>query len=154
RDREAEPHVHPRRVGAYRPVDCLLEPGERDDLVELLAQVRALEPVDRAVEENVLAPGQVGMEAGAELEQRADAAADVHASRRRLDDPRDQPQESRLPGSVPADEPDRAAGLDLERNVLQRHDVARTRAVARDDRVLQPSRLARVDLEDARRTLD
>ena len=36
-DREAETHVHPRRVRAHRQVDEVLEPGERDDLVELLA---------------------------------------------------------------------------------------------------------------------
>ena len=75
RDREAEAHVHPRRVRAHRQVDELLELRERDDLVELLADVRALEPVDRAVQEDVLAPGEVGMEAGAELEQRADPPA-------------------------------------------------------------------------------
>ena len=45
RDREAEPHVHPRRVRADRQVDEVLEPGERDDLVELLADDRA--PTDR-----------------------------------------------------------------------------------------------------------
>ena len=38
-DREAEPHVHPRRVGAHRPVDRVLELGERDDLVEALADL-------------------------------------------------------------------------------------------------------------------
>ena len=41
RDREAEPHVHPRRVGAHRPVDRLLELGEGDDLVEALADLGA-----------------------------------------------------------------------------------------------------------------
>ena len=41
RDREAEPHVHPRRVGAHGPVDRLLELGERDDLVEALADLGA-----------------------------------------------------------------------------------------------------------------
>ena len=47
RDREAEPHVHPGRVRAHGPVDRLLELGEGDDLVEALADLRALEPVDR-----------------------------------------------------------------------------------------------------------
>ena len=44
RDREAEPHVHPRRVRPHRQVDELLEPGERDDLVQLLADGRAASP--------------------------------------------------------------------------------------------------------------
>ena len=72
RDREAEPHEHPRRVRAHRDVDEVLELRERDDLVEALADVRALQAEDRAVEVDVLAAGEVGMEAGAELEQRAD----------------------------------------------------------------------------------
>ena len=59
-----------------------LQPGERDDLVQLLAHVGALEPVDRAVEEDVLAAGQVGVEARPELEQRPDPSADVDAARR------------------------------------------------------------------------
>ena len=54
-DREAEPHVHPRRVGPHRQVDELLELGERDDLVHRLAHRRAREAVDRAVQIDVLA---------------------------------------------------------------------------------------------------
>ena len=73
-DREAEPHVHPRRVRAHRQVDELLELGERDDLVHHLAHARPREAVDRAVQVDVLAAGEVGVEAGAELEQRRDAA--------------------------------------------------------------------------------
>ena len=34
RDREPEPHRHPRRVRADGPVDRVLELGEGDDLVE------------------------------------------------------------------------------------------------------------------------
>ena len=52
--------------------------------------VRALEAVDRAVEVDVLAAGEVGVEAGAELEQRADAPAGLDAPGGRLDDPGDE----------------------------------------------------------------
>ena len=154
RDREAEPHVHPRRVRAHRPVDRLLELGERDDLVEALADLRALQPVDRAVQEDVLAAGEVGVEAGAELEQRADPAADGDAALGRLDDPGDQAQQRRLAGAVPADEPDRLARLDRERDVAQRQDVARLGAPAEHEQLLQASRLVRPDAEAARDPLD
>ena len=110
-DGEAEPHVHPRRVGAHGQVDELLELRERDDLVHRLAHARAREAVDRAVQVDVLAPGEVGVEAGAELEQRRDAAAGLDAAARRLDDLRDEPQQRRLARAVTADEPDRLAGL-------------------------------------------
>ena len=85
-DGEPEPHVHPRRVRSHGQVDELLEPRERNDLVQLLPHVRAREAVDRPVEEDVLAPGQVGVEAGAELEQRAHASTDIHAAGGGLDD--------------------------------------------------------------------
>ena len=69
RDREAEAHVHPRGVRAHGPVDRLLELRESDDLVEALADLRALQPVDRPVQEHVLAAREVGVEACTELEQ-------------------------------------------------------------------------------------
>ena len=80
-DREPESHVHARRVGADRKIDEPLELRERDDLVHHLANPRARQPVDRPVQVDVLASGEIGMEAGAELEQRRDAPA-------RLDPPR------------------------------------------------------------------
>ena len=54
------------------------------------------------------------MEAGAELEQRADPAADRDAALGGLDDPGDQAQQRRLAGAVAADKADRLAGLDRE----------------------------------------
>ena len=125
-----------------------------DDLVEALADLRALEPVDGAVQEDVLAAAEVGVEAGAELEQRADPAADVDASRRRLDDPGDQAQQRRLAGAVAADEPDRLARLDGERHVFERLHVLRLGAAAEDEQLLQAARLVRVDAEAARDPVD
>ena len=46
-DREAEAHVHARRVVLHLLVDELLELGELDDVVEARLDVRALEPEDR-----------------------------------------------------------------------------------------------------------
>ena len=55
RDREAEAHEHARRVRAHRQVDELLELGEGHDLVHHLADARAGQAVDRAVQVDVLA---------------------------------------------------------------------------------------------------
>jgi hypothetical protein len=52
--------------------------------------------VDRPVEEDVLAAGQVGVEAGAELEQRADAATDLGDAGGWADDPGEEPEQCRL----------------------------------------------------------
>ena len=154
RDREAEPHVHPRGVRAHGPVDRLLELGEGDDLVEALADLGALQPVDRAVQEDVLAAGEVGVEAGAELEQRADPSADGDAALGRLDDPGDQAQQRRLAGAVPADEPHGLARLDRERDVLERDHVGRLGSPAEHEQLLQASRLVRPDAEATRDPLD
>jgi hypothetical protein len=114
RDREPEAHIHARRVGPHRNVDELFELGERDDLVHLLVHVPALEAMDGAVHVDVLAAGEVRVEAGTELEERGNAAADLEATVRRTEDTRDHAKERRLAGAVPANDPDRLTGVDLE----------------------------------------
>ncbi len=102
----------------------LLDPAELDDVVELRVDLAPLHPEDRAVEEDVLAPGELGVEARPDLEDAADAAADRQAVpsvggviRVRSFSSVD------LPGAVAPDEPDDLARLDLERDVLQRPEL-------------------------------
>jgi hypothetical protein len=130
RDREAEAHEHSGRIRAHGQVDELLEFRERDDLVHQLAHARTGQPVDRAVQVDVLAAGEVGVETCTELEQRRDPPARLDAAGGRLDDSRDDTQERRLPGAVAADEPDRMSGLDRQRDVAQRLHVAYAAAPA------------------------
>ena len=80
-DREGEPHRHPARVALHRGVEEALDVGEGDDFVEAVADLGAPHAEDRAVEEDVLAAGQLRVEAGADLEQRADAPGDVRPTR-------------------------------------------------------------------------
>src|SRR5262245_28161930 len=152
-DREAEPHVHPGRVRPHGQVDEALELRERDDLVHPLAHVLALETVDRAAEEDVLAAGEIGVEAGAELEQRADRAAHVERASSRREDARDQAQERRLARAVAADEADRRAGLDLERHVVQRPDLLAPTGLPAQHRLLQRQVPMRVHAEAAAHVL-
>src|SRR5579884_1248083 len=154
RDREAEAHVHPRRVRPHRHVDEFLEPGEGDDLVELLADRRAAQAVDRALQEDVLAPGHLRVEPRAELEQRADASADGDVTRGRLDDPREQAEQRRLPGAVAAHEAERAARVDVERHVAERPHLRAAVAPAGDDEILERPGLARIDAKATRCVLD
>ena len=76
-DGEGQADVHAAGVVLDGRVEELLDFGEGDDLVELAVDLGALHAEDRAVEIDVLAAGELGMEAGADLEQRADAAVDV-----------------------------------------------------------------------------
>ena len=54
----------------------LLELAELDDLVESAVDLALPQAVDRRAQVDVVAAGEVVVEAGPELEQRADAAAD------------------------------------------------------------------------------
>ena len=141
-DREPEPHRHPGRVRAHRPVDRVLDLRERDDLVEPLADPRPCQALQHAVELDVLAPREVGVESGAELEQRADPAARGDPPLGRRDDPRDQTEQRRLAGPVAADEPDRLPGLDRERHVPESPHLLCPRPAAGDEQLLQRVRLA------------
>ena len=82
RDREGQPDVHPAGVALHRRVEELLDLGEGDDLVELAGDLGLPHPEDRAVEVDVLAAGQLGVEAGADLQERGDPAPEPDASRR------------------------------------------------------------------------
>ena len=83
RDRESEPHVHARRVGLDRRVDELLHLGELDDLVEASRHLALRETEHDAVDEDVLAAGNLRVKPGAQLDQRRDPAVDLHRRRTR-----------------------------------------------------------------------
>ena len=109
---KGQAHRHPAGVPLDRGVEEPLNLGELHDLIEPPADLCPSHPEDRAVEEDVLAPGQIGMEAGAHLEQRADATGHVGAPARGLGDPRDDLQQGRLAGAVVPDQPDDLALAD------------------------------------------
>ena len=66
----------PLRIALDRRVEELLDLGEGDDLVELASDLGPRHAEDGAVEIDVLAAGELGMKAGADLEQARDAALD------------------------------------------------------------------------------
>jgi hypothetical protein len=66
---------------------------------------------------DVLAAGQVLVEAGGDLDERAGAAADFTASQRRRQNPVEQLEDGGLAGAVRADDRQRLAGRDAERDV-------------------------------------
>ena len=153
-DGEAEPHRHPGGVRAHRPVDRVLQLCERHDLVEPRLDIGAAEALDRAVQEHVLAAGEVEVEAGAELEERADAALGADAPRGRPDDPRDDAQQRRLARAVAADQAHGLAPSDLGGDVAERPDVSRLRPPALDDEILERARLPGMNAEEAGDAVD
>src|SRR5262249_4836964 len=111
RDREAKPHVHPGRVRLDRHVGELLELRELDDLREVLVDVATAQPMYRRAQVDVLYAGELGMEAGANLDKRADATADFDGAAAGREDPRNELQQRGLARAVLADDPERLAGL-------------------------------------------
>ena len=66
-DGEGQAHVHAAAVALDGGVDELLDAGEVDDLVELAVDLLGAHAQDGAVEVDVLAPGELGVEAGADF---------------------------------------------------------------------------------------
>ena len=75
-DGEREPHVHAARVALDGRVHELPDAGEVHDLRHLPRDLATAHAEDGAIEIDVLATGELGMEARADLEQAADAAPD------------------------------------------------------------------------------
>ena len=117
------------------------ELGEVDDVVEARPDLLARQPQHRAVEVDVVPPGELGLEAGAELEQRRERAADERPGRwSAAGSPADALEQRRLARAVPADDARRShPGLDGEGDVVERRKV----------RVIRPPRVDQAVLERA-----
>jgi hypothetical protein len=126
-DGEREAEVHAGRVVLHRRVGELRHLGEGEDLVELARDVGALHAEDRAAQEDVLAAGELAVEPGADLEQRADAPAHLGEPLRGPRDAREDLQQRALARAVAADHAEHFARRDLERHVAQGPERVRVR---------------------------
>ncbi len=97
--------------------------GKLHDLLVLALDLPFLHPQHGPVEVDVLAPGQLRVEAGAHLQQRPHPPAYQGAALGRLGDAGKDLQQRGLAGAVAPDDADRLAAPDVERNVLERPDV-------------------------------
>jgi hypothetical protein len=118
RDREAEAHVHARRVALHGRVEELGETAELHDLVEVLRDLGARHAGDGGVQVDVLAAAEVGVEAGSHLDERRDPSIGPDGARRGQVDAREELERGALAGTVRSDEADRFALSDLEAHVV------------------------------------
>ena len=102
-------HVHAGGVALDRRVEELRDLGELDDVVELAPDLGARHAEDGAVQVDVLAAAELGVEARADLEQAADAAVDLDPALGRLGDAREDLEQGALAGAVAADDADAPA---------------------------------------------
>ncbi len=125
--REAEPHVHSRGVRLHGLVDEVLEARERDDLGQLPLDLPAREPEHDAVDHDVLAPRDLRVEAGAELDEGRDFSVHREVPGRRLEEAGDELQERRLAAAVRPHDAERLAPRHRERDVREGgHDLGRS----------------------------
>ena len=124
--RKGQPHQHSRGVVLQLQVDELLQFGELDDRVEAAAGLARRQPHHHAVEDDVFAGGEVGVEADAELDEGSQPSR--HADRAGVGaiDARHQFQQRALAGAVAADDAEELPLLDLKGDPVERlqHPVA------------------------------
>jgi hypothetical protein len=150
---KTEAHVHAARVGLDGRVDEILQLGELDDLVEALLHLTPAETQHDAVDEDVLAARDLRMEAGAQLDQRRNAALHVHRAGRGLGDAGHELQRRALAAAITPDHGKRAALGHVERHVLQRLERLFRLQVAHDA-ALQQRALERGELPAAEPAID
>ena len=115
---ETEAHRHARTVILDRRVDHVADAGKVDDLVKLRADLAPRHAVDRAVQEHVFAPRQVGVEAGPNLDQRGKAAVHVVGAVVGFQDAGKEFQRRALARAIGADDAQRLAARQRERDVV------------------------------------
>jgi hypothetical protein len=125
---EHETHRHAARVGFDRLVDVLLELSELDHIGDTRARLRTGQPDVAEVRQDVLATGQVRMEAGAELQEGLRFSLHLQRSGRRRGRSGDETQQRALARAVPADDAHFLAARDVERDVREREMFANRRA--------------------------
>src|SRR5271166_3432610 len=80
RYRKRQPHIHATRVMLHGGVDELFDFGKRDDFVEFGGNLCLTHTHDGAIQENVLAAAEFGMEAGPYFQKRPDSTMNVGAA--------------------------------------------------------------------------
>jgi hypothetical protein len=90
-DREPEAHVHASGVRSDGQVDEALKLAELDDRVEPTVDLLLAQAVDRRAQVDVVAASEVRVEAGAELQQRANLSGNGESAACRLEDASEQP---------------------------------------------------------------
>ena len=145
--REREPHHHPRRVVLQLEVGELAQLGEVEHRVEPPPRLAPAEPHHHAVEHDVLARGQLRVEADAELDERRQPSRDPDAPGVGAVDARHDLQQRALARAVAPDDAEELALVHVERDPPQRLQLAVAAARERVQRAL----LERVDpvLRDA-----
>src|SRR3954462_11992817 len=113
-DGKRESDVHAAAVAFDGGVEEFIDFGKGDDFVELSFYFSALHAEDCAVQEDVFASGQFGMEAGANFQQTRHAPFDPDSAFGWFGDAAKYFQKSALTGPISSNDSDDLAGPNLK----------------------------------------
>ena len=144
-DGEAQAQGHARGVGADGVVDELAQLSEGDDVGDELLGVGGAEAEQRAVHADVLAAGEVAVEAEAEVEQGGQRGAQAELPLCGAGDAGDELHQGALARAVVADDAEGLPAPDLERDVAQRPVLGVVAAGAEE--LVEAAAVVEVDVE-------
>ena len=124
RDGKGQSHVHAGRVRLHGPVDELANVGKSFDVGKAPGDFLSADAQDGAIEIDVLASGELGVEARAQLQQCSHATSDVDLTGSGRERAAQDLQQRALAGAVAADDTDGLAPAHGEVQPLQRPELA------------------------------
>ena len=136
-DGETKAYEHAGRVVLHLAVDGVFELGERNDVVEPAGDFTLGDAKERRVDEDVLAPGEIGVKPAPSSSSDAMRPRTRHLAGGRQQDSRDALEQRRLARAVVTQHPQRLALLNGEVELLQCPQVAVTLAPKVNEAVLQ-----------------
>ena len=122
-DGEGELDVHAAGIALDRGVDELAALGELNDVLHLGVDLLLGHAEDCAVHVDILAPGQLAVKAGADLQHGGHAPVQANPAARRRGHAGDELQERGLARTVVADDTDALALFDLEAHAVEREEL-------------------------------
>ena len=122
-NREPEPHEHPRRVELDRGIDEFLDLGEIEDGVEALVDLLVRHSEDDSIDIDVLATGELRVEADADRDQRRHPSPHTDGPLRWPGHTREHPEHRRFSRAVSPYDTQRLAGVDVQVDIAQSPQV-------------------------------
>src|SRR5262249_5266569 len=120
---KGQPHIHPAAVMFDRRIKEFFYFGESDYLIKFISDFALAHAQDGAIERDVLAAGQLGMEPCDDSEKPRHPTTERDQTLRRLGDAAQNFEERAFAGAVPADDPNDLTALDFEAYVLKRPEL-------------------------------
>ena len=118
--RERKPQKHAARVGLDRLLQVFADIRKGCDRIETLVHRLPVHPEKQRIHVDIVSSRELGVEPGAEFEQRCNPAVRLDTAQCRTQGAADDLQQRRLAGPVAPDDADSGSARDLERDVPQR----------------------------------